>query len=83
MLPTNYDTARCRVDDWMRQADNDRLVREARAARKASRAQGTGFVAALHHAVALRPWKSGPQTNAGAVVPTARRLTPQSTQGGA
>jgi hypothetical protein len=62
MLPTNYDTARLRVDDWMRQADHDRLVKEARAARKASRPQGSGLVAALHHAATFRPWKRGTQT---------------------
>ena len=61
MLPTNYDIARLRVDDMLREADHRRLVREAKAARKASRPEGTGFLAAVRRAptAALRvvSWK--------------------------
>jgi hypothetical protein len=61
MYPTNYDIARLRVDDMLRDADHRRLVKEAKAARKASRADDAGFLASVHHATAgalrLAPWK--------------------------
>lgn len=60
MLPTNYDIARLRVDDMLREADHRRLVREAKAAQKASHAAGPGVLVAFRHAAggALRfPWK--------------------------
>ena len=61
MLPTNYDIARLRVDDMLREADHRRLVKEARAARKASRPEGAGMLAAVRRAssAALRvvSWK--------------------------
>jgi hypothetical protein len=42
MVPTNYHVARLRVEDMPREADHRRLIREARAARKASRPEGSG-----------------------------------------
>jgi hypothetical protein len=42
MLPTNCDIARLRVDDMLREADHCRLVREARAARRVLRPEGSG-----------------------------------------
>jgi hypothetical protein len=50
MLPTNYDLARMRVEDWYREADHARLVREAKAARKASRPERPGLAAAAGRA---------------------------------
>ncbi len=50
MLPTNYDLARMRVEDWHREADHARLVRAAKAARKASQPERPGLVAAAGHA---------------------------------
>jgi|ERR1017187_1919536 hypothetical protein len=67
MLPTNYDIARLRVDDMLREADHRRLVREARAARKASRPEGSGVLAAIRRApaaalrLASRKHEPGPQ----------------------
>jgi hypothetical protein len=61
MLPTNYDIARLRVDDMLREADHRRLVKEARAVRKASRPEGAGMLAAVRRAstaaIRLAPWK--------------------------
>ena len=76
MLPTNYDTARLRIDEWTRQAAHDRLVREARAARKASRPEGSGLRAALAQVWAFRPGKHG-------LTQGAQHLAAQSTQGSA
>jgi hypothetical protein len=75
MLPTNYDLAKLRVDDWMRDAAHDRLVREARAARKASRPEGSRVLATLRRATALRPWKRAPRPQTGAVAPVTRLST--------
>jgi hypothetical protein len=83
MLPTNYDTAKLRVDDWMRQAAHDRLVHEARAARKASRPEGSGLVAAIRRASARGLWKHDPRPQAGSVVAPTPRLAVQSTERGA
>jgi hypothetical protein len=61
MLPTNYDLARLRVDDMLRDADHRRLVKEAKAVQKASRPEGAGMLAAVRRAstaaVRLAPWK--------------------------
>jgi hypothetical protein len=61
MLPTTYDIARLRVDEMVREADHRRLVREARAARTASRPEGSGILAAVLRAstaaVGLVQWK--------------------------
>jgi hypothetical protein len=63
MLPTNYDIARLRVDDMLREADHRRLVKEVRAVRKASRPEGAGMLAAVRRAstaaVRIAPWKRG------------------------
>jgi hypothetical protein len=68
MLPTNYDIARLRVDDMLRDADHRRLVREAKAARRASRPEGAGMLAAVRRtstaAVRLAPWKREPRPQA-------------------
>lgn len=56
MLPTNYDIARLRVDEMVREADHRRLVREARAARKASRPEGSGVLAAVRRASTAAGW---------------------------
>jgi hypothetical protein len=64
MLPTN-DIARLRIEDWLREADHHRLVREAKAARNASRPEGSDVFAAVRRAraVAFRlvPWKREPR----------------------
>jgi hypothetical protein len=77
MLPTNYDIARLRVDDMLREADHRRLVREAKAARRASRPEGAGMLAAVRRAstaaVRLAPWKHEPQAQG---VPTPAQLVP-------
>jgi hypothetical protein len=74
MLPTNYDLARMRVEDWHREADHARLVREAKAARKASRPERPGMLAAVQSALAatfrVLPWKRGPQAQADRVSAT-------------
>jgi hypothetical protein len=68
MLPTNYDLARMRVEDWHREADHARLVREAKAARKASQPERPGVLAATRSALAatsrVLPWKRGPHPQA-------------------
>ena len=68
MLPTNYDIARLRVDDMLREAEHRRLVREAKAVRKASRPEGSGVLAAARRAttaaVRLAPWKHEPRPQA-------------------
>jgi hypothetical protein len=77
MLPTNYDLARLRVDDMLRDADHRRLVKEAKAVRKASRPEGAGMLAAVRRAstaaVQLAPWKRDrrPQTQG---VPATKQL---------
>ena len=69
MIPTSYDIARLRVDDMLREADHRRMVREAKAARKAARSDDAGFLATIRHASAgalrLAPWKRdrGPRTS--------------------
>ncbi len=86
MLPTNYDLARMRVEDWHREADHSRLVREAKVARKASRPERPGVLASVRSALAatsrVLPWKRGPHSQAGrlttptqlaSVQPAARR----------
>ncbi len=84
MLPTNYDLARMRVEDWHREADHARLVREAKAARKASRTERPGVLAAVQERArgnlpsasleASPPCPSGPADDARATrVGTARR----------
>ena len=61
MYTTSYDIARLRVDDMLREADHRRIVREAKEARKASRSEDSGVLAAVQHATAnalrLAPWK--------------------------
>jgi hypothetical protein len=61
MYSTSYDIARLRVDDMLRDADHRRLVKEAKAARKAARSEDAGFLASVRHASAgalrLAPWK--------------------------
>jgi hypothetical protein len=61
MIPTSYDIARLRVDDMLRDADHRRMVKEAKAARKAARSEDAGFLAAVRHASAgalrLAQWK--------------------------
>jgi hypothetical protein len=82
MLPTNYDIARLRVDDMLREADHRRLVREAKAVRKASRPEGSGMLAAVRRAstaaVGLAPWKREPRPQAQGV-PAAAQLVPHHT----
>ena len=66
MLPTNYDLARLRVNDMLRDADHRRLVNEAKAVQKASRPEGAGMLAAVRRAstaaVRLAPWKREPRS---------------------
>jgi len=82
MLPTNYDIARLRVDDMLREADHRRLVKEARAAQKASRPEGAGMLAAVRRAstaaVRLAPWKREPRPQAQRV-PASAQLVPHHT----
>jgi hypothetical protein len=71
MLPTNYDLARMRVEDWHREAAHARLVREAKAARKASRPERPGVAAAAGRAwtalVRALPWTHETRLEAGTV----------------
>ena len=82
MLPTNYDIARLRVDDMLREADHRRLVKEARAARKASRPEGAGMLAAVRRAstaaARLAPWKREPRPQTQGA-PAAAQLVPHHT----
>ena len=82
MLPTNYDIARLRVDDMLREADHRRLVKEARAARKASRPEGAGMFAAVRRAstAAVRhaPWKHEPRPQTQGA-PASAQLVPHHT----
>jgi hypothetical protein len=70
MLPTN-DIARLRIEDWLREADHHRLVREAKAARNASHPERSGVLAAVRRASAvvlrLVPWKHEPRRQTGGV----------------
>jgi hypothetical protein len=63
MLPT-YDIARLRIEDWLREADHDRLVQEAKAARNASHPERSGVLAAVRGAGAVPsrsvPWRHEP-----------------------
>lgn len=82
MLPTNYDLARLRVDDMLREADHRRLVKEARAARKASRPEGAGMLAAVRRAsttaVRLASWKHEPRPQTQGA-PASAQLVPHHT----
>jgi hypothetical protein len=82
MLPTNYDIARLRVDDMLREADHRRLVKEARAVRKASRPEGAGMLAAVRRAstaaVRVVSWKRETRPQAQSV-PAPAQLVPHHT----
>jgi hypothetical protein len=76
MYTVNYEMARARVDDYVRSAEHHRLVKEARAARRAARPERVSLFAAVRRATVapLRsaPWKRQPSTAKVSSVPTVR-----------
>ena len=81
MLPTNYDLARMRVEDWHREADHARLVREAKAARKASQTERPGVLVAVQRGLAatfrVLPWGRRPRAQAGRLTTPAQLASAQ------
>jgi hypothetical protein len=86
MLPTNYDIARLRVEDMLRDADHRRLVREAKAAQKASRSDSPSIFVAFRHAAggAIRlPWKHALRPQGGTPQASVQLVPAHPTGGGA
>jgi hypothetical protein len=79
MLLTNCDLARLCIEEWLREADHDRLVREARVALKAARPEGLGVLAACRRASALRPRKHGLRPQTGRVTTPTQRSAAHAT----